>query len=142
MSFTPDLCPFKMMALGLRHGGRIYVEGGKAMREQDVDLACVGPTCMAFIKTNVRPDGQPIGGCGIAVAPSITKELDRRMERLENTINHAVAYYLRPVWYLRLWEWCRVQYTAWRYGREKGSPASSGFPLAVIHPVPDKETPP
>jgi hypothetical protein len=137
-----DLCPFKMMALGVRHGGRIYVEGGKAMREQDIDLACVGPTCMMFVKTAVREDGQPIGGCGVAVAPAITKELDRRMERMESTINYAVAYYLRPVWYLRLWHWWQERRQR-RAARAAVAPAEGGFALAVVRePDAVKETPP
>jgi hypothetical protein len=142
MSFAPvpDLCPFKMMALGLRHGGRIYVEGGKAMREQEVDLACIGPTCMMFVKTNVRPDGQPIGGCGVAVAPAITKELDRRMERLENTINYVASVYLRDPWYKRLWAWCRLRYLA--HQGKKRLPDDNVVALPVVQAEVVKETTP
>jgi hypothetical protein len=138
-----DLCPFKMMALGVRHGGRIYVEGGKAMREQDIDLACVGPTCMMFVKTAVREDGQPIGGCGVAVAPAITKELERRVERMESTINYVASVYLRDSWYKRLWAWWRERRQR-RAAKAAVAPAEGGFPLAIVHAEPEivKETPP
>lgn len=93
------ICPFKMMALGVRHGGHVYVDGGKAMKEMAIDLDCVGPSCFLFMRTGTNKEGQPIGGCAPAVQTAQLVYINNNLIELNRQMRR------EPPWYQRLWNY-------------------------------------
>jgi hypothetical protein len=133
-----DICPLQIAAIGMRHGGRVFLKDNKLQIQEDLDLRCIGPACMVFVPTGTHPEtGAPVGGCGPAVAAVQAFKANQAVERLVQLVTRRLA---REPWHVRLRAWLREKWNGLGDGLRK--PVAAPVPLRAVDTESETPLPP
>lgn len=85
-----DTCPFFYAAAMQYAGQRAKIHAAGEGEQVSINVACIGADCMMFTVTG-KNDGKPVGGCSVAVLPSILVQLNKKIDGITSSVVEAAA---------------------------------------------------